>query len=194
VQASPEQESEPLVRRRFNMKLMTSPRLELLSGTPDEMEALQQVIEAAPTYVERVTGLPPGPSDAQSTYMVLPEGKGYEDKFVFGIYLEGEMVGCVDLIRAYPDAETATLGLLLVAERYQRQGLGRAAFAELERLVRAWPSVKRVRLGVVMTNAAVLPFWERLGFRRMGEVKPYRYANVASEVVILEKPLRPTVL
>ena len=46
---------------------------------------------------------------------------------------------------------------------------------------------KRVRIGVVRTNEDVLPFWTGLGFTPTGEVKPYRYGPVVSEVLILEK-------
>ncbi|HSW09778.1 MAG TPA: GNAT family N-acetyltransferase, partial [Bacillota bacterium] len=99
-----------------------------LKGERSEMGELQRVIEGAPTYAELVTGLPPGRADAQSMYTILPEGKSYEDKFVFGIYRGSEMVGCVDLIRGYPDASTAYCGLLLVSEEHQRRGIGRRAF------------------------------------------------------------------
>jgi GNAT superfamily N-acetyltransferase len=154
------------------------------------MSALQRVLEAAPSYAERVTGVPPGQADAQSMYSVLPPGKGYEDKFVFGIYLEKMMIGCADLIRGYPDEQTALLGLLLMAEPYQGKGFGKSAYRAIEDYIRHWgPDWKRVRIGVVRTNEEVLPFWTKLGFLRTGEVKPYRYSNISSETLVLSKEL-----
>src|SRR4051812_8831343 len=85
--------------------------IRLLTGEPRQMEALQRVIEEAPAYAHRITGVPPGPADALSTYTALPTGKDYEDKFVFGIYVGGTMIGCADLIRGFPSANTAMLGL-----------------------------------------------------------------------------------
>lgn len=38
------------------------------------MAELQRVIEEAPAYAHLITGVPPGPADAQSTYTMLPEG------------------------------------------------------------------------------------------------------------------------
>ena len=152
------------------------------------MTALQRVLEGAPRYAERITGAPPGAPDAQSTYTILPEGKGYEDKFVYGIYERDEMIGCADVIRAWPRPETAHIGLLLFAERHQRRGQGRAAYHAIEREI-ATRGAKRVRIGVVGTNEDVLPFWRKLGFVPTGEVKPYRYGAVESHVTILEKPL-----
>jgi hypothetical protein len=45
-----------------------------LSADPSEIAALQQVLESAPSYAERVTGAPPGRADALSTFTALPEG------------------------------------------------------------------------------------------------------------------------
>jgi len=67
--------------------------IRLLEGGPSVMRELQRVFEDAPTYAHRITRALPGPADAQSTYTALPEGKCYDDKFVFGIYLAGEMLG-----------------------------------------------------------------------------------------------------
>jgi len=144
--------------------------IRLLEGAPAEMRELQRVLEDAPVYAHRITGVPPGRADAQSTYTVLPDGKSYADKFVFAINRESEMVGCADLIRGYPDAATALL----------------------EQYIRDWRTCDRVRIGVVRSNAEVIPFWTRLGFEPTGEVKPYRYGSVASETVVFQKRLPGT--
>ena len=155
------------------------------------MANLQRVLEDAPTYAGLITGAPPGSADAQSTFTILPDGKTYDDKYVFGIYLEPQMVGCVDLIKGYPEPNTALLGLLLVAEPFQRRGIGSAAYRAIEDVIRAWGTCAKIRLGVVRTNAGVLPFWKRLGFTQTGETKPYSYGSIVSELVILTKSLAP---
>ena len=160
--------------------------IRLLYGEPSEMRELQRVIEGAPRYAHRITGVPPGQADAQSTYTALPEGKTYDDKFVFGIYLGSAMVGCADLIRGYPNPTTALLGLLLVSEARQRHGVGRHAYSLIEQFVRTWETCDCVRIGVVRTNEEVIPFWSKLGFKPSGEVKPYRCGAVSSETVILK--------
>lgn len=168
--------------------MRTSLVLRQLNGEPGEMDALQRVIEAAPRYLYRITGHPPGAAEAQSLFTVLPEGKTYDDKFVYGVYQGDTMVGCADVIRAYPAPGSAWLGLLLIAEPFQRQGVGAAAYGLLEEQIRTWP-VARIRLGVVRTNDEVLPFWRKQGFVETGEVKPYRCDKVISETVILQKVL-----
>lgn len=49
--------------------------LRRLSGEDRTMEQLQEVLEAAPNYFQRVAGQPPRPSEAISTYTMLPPGK-----------------------------------------------------------------------------------------------------------------------
>jgi hypothetical protein len=71
--------------------------IRLIDGSLGQFSDLQNVLEAAPRYAHRVTRLPPGNADAQSICSALPEGKAGEDKFVFGIYLQEQMVGCAEL-------------------------------------------------------------------------------------------------
>ena len=98
-----------------------------LQSEPEDMAELQRVLEGAPRYFGRVMGGPPGPAEAQSLYTMLPEGKGYEDKFVYGTFRNDDLVGCLDVMRGYPAGDIAFLGLLLIAEAHQGQGIGRAA-------------------------------------------------------------------
>lgn len=163
--------------------------LRLLTGERAEMQELQRVLEEAPTYSHRLTGGPPGRAEAQSLYTALPEGKSYDDKFVFGIYLGEAVIGCVDLIRGYPNAATAMLGLLLLSEKHQRRGAGRRAYALIEQFVQGWNGCDRVRIAVVRSNEDVLPFWTKLAFEPTGQVRPYRCGVVVSEHVALEKRL-----
>lgn len=160
-----------------------------LEGEPAEMAELQRVIEEAPRFAHLITGAPPGSADAQSTYTILPEGKSYEDKFVFGVYADDEMVGCIDLVRGYPDSRTAWLGLLLISEKHQGRGLGARAHELIENVIRGWETCDRIRVAVVMTNDEVIPFLERLGYRATGERTPYRYGSIESERLTYEKPL-----
>ena len=161
--------------------------LRLLNGERAEMEDLQRVIEAAPEYAERVTGVPPGPADALSTFSILPEGKSYEDKFVFGVYVDERMVGFMDVVRGHPDPSTAYLSLLLIAEPFRRRGIGRAAYHEVESVIVGWGTCDRIRTSVLRVNEQVIPFARKMGFQPTGETRPYRYGSVVSEHMLFEK-------
>lgn len=161
--------------------------LRRLTGLAGELAELQRVLEGAPTYFELVDGAPAGATEARETYAARPEGAAPEDKHVLGVYLDGAMIGVVDLIRGFPDARTAMLGLFVLAEAWQGRGLGARAYRRVEEYVRAWRTCERIRLGVVAANARVVPFWEAMGFVATGERRPWEQGEVVSEVIVFEK-------
>ena len=162
--------------------------LRLLSGEPAEMAALQCVLEAAPSYYQAVTGAPPRGALAQSTFTALPPDKSYDDKFVWGLYAAEAMIGCADVIRGYPTRDKAVIGLLLLAEQWQRRGLGRAFAALVEQAIGAWKEVEILRVGVAVSTPGALAFWRKLGYVETGEVRRAGHdSNV--DVTVLEKPI-----
>jgi uncharacterized protein len=158
-----------------------------LKGELPEMATLQNLFEQAPDYFTRITGYPSGPADAQSTYSILPDGKDYVDKFVFGLFKDDEMVGCADVIRRFPRDNYAFVSLLLIAEPLQKKGMGKQSYSLIEQRIRAWEGVDTIRIAVLGTNEIVLPFWQKMGFRLTGEMSPYSYDKVKTMAVYLEK-------
>jgi ribosomal protein S18 acetylase RimI-like enzyme len=159
-----------------------------VTGDPEELAALQRVMESDEDYALRITGHPPGPADAQSTLMFVPEGTFPDDKAPFGVWLGDELVGILDLLLRYPDVQTVYLGLLLIDRAHQGRGVGTAAFQALERdLLPRWPWARRLRLSVVRTNDQTLGFWRRLGFTETGELRPWRYDKLESESILMDK-------
>ena len=168
-------------RRRVSVRRM--------ARTPETLAIVQAVMEDAPQYSRLTTGSDAEPSAAANLFEALPPGKTSEHKYVLAVLLDGEPVGLADVIRGFPSPETAMLGLLLLSERHQGSGLGRSAYRLVEALVRTWPEVKQVRIGVVATNAKVLGYWQQMGFEATGETKPYVAGTVSSTVIVLERDL-----
>jgi GNAT superfamily N-acetyltransferase len=151
------------------------------------MEALQCVFMADPDYCGRVIGHIPGLDEMGGTE--LPAGKTEDHRYLFGVYLKAEMIGCADLLRGYPDEKTALLGLLLLSEKHHGRGRGAQAYYELEKVAQRWPEISVIRGAVIATNDLVIPFWRKLGFLDTGVRKPYRSGEVISEATVLEKRL-----
>jgi GNAT superfamily N-acetyltransferase len=95
------------------------------------------------------------------------------------------MVGCIDLIRAYPTPDRAYLGLLLFAESHQGKGLGTQALHYITQQAAAW-GCTHLRLGVVTTNLTGLAFWRYQGFVPLYQ-KPQ--AGYLGEIVVCERPV-----
>jgi GNAT superfamily N-acetyltransferase len=175
------------VRPHMNLGGVTVQRI---FRTPETLASVQALVEGAPEYSRLTSGAEPESSAAASIFDALPPGKTYEAKYVLAVCLNDKQVGVVDLIRDFPIPSCAMLGLLLLSDRHQGSGLGRSTYMFVEQLVRTWPEVKRVRIGVVETNARVLPFWQRMGFKPTGETRPYSVGTVVSRVLVLEQSLQ----
>lgn len=54
----------------------------------------------------------------------LPPGKTEMDKFYIGYFDQCNLVAVMDLILAFPDDETASIGLFMMNQKYQGGGIG----------------------------------------------------------------------
>ncbi len=164
--------------------------LRLLTGQPCEMAALARLLDNAPAYAEHANGHPPGAAGAQSLFSTVPPGVTHDNKYLYGFMVDGPaMVGCVDIIRGWPEPATVLIALLLLDAAHQDQGLDESAYHAVEEKVRRWPEIDTIRVGAVRSTDAALPFWLRMGFARTGEV----YADIDDQPVpgsiALAKPL-----
>ncbi len=167
--------------------------LRLITGLPTEVQALQGVLEAAPSYYLAVTGRSAGNADAHDMLTALPPDKTGADKFVWGLYAGEAMIGCADVIRGHPARERAVIGLLLLAQPWQRRGLGRAFALQIEQAIGGWPEIECLCLGVAVSNPAAQAFWRNPGYRGTGALRPAP-PGMAAALRIMEKPPRKDVV
>ncbi len=162
--------------------------IKILEGREGEIAEVQRVLEEAPTYCINVSSNLSSPEDRKELFAAITPGKEFQDNFVFGIYLNNHMIGCIDLCRGFPNASTVTLGLLLLSENHQRKGLGTKVYNKLEKTIKTWKSIKKIIIGVLVSNEEVLPFWKKLGYKEVRR-KPYKYGSIDTEVITLEKSI-----
>jgi RimJ/RimL family protein N-acetyltransferase len=84
--------------------------------------------------------------------------------------------------------DKAVIGLLLIAEAWQRRGLGRAFERLVVQTLGDWSEITTVRIAVIETNAGALAFWRKLGYRETGERRPASPPFVA-DAIVLEQPI-----
>lgn len=154
-----------------------------------DVAALQSLLESVPDYAARITGYPPGPSDALSALMALPPGFDTTNKHGMGLWDGAALVAFADVLLGYPDPTVLYVGLLIVHGEHHGKGLGHELHDAILERASHTATIRRLRLGIVATNAAVAePFWRSLGYQPTGEQKPYRYDHLTSTVALWERP------
>jgi diamine N-acetyltransferase len=156
----------------------------------NDIKNIQSVLEAAPKYSMNVSGHLQNANAAREVFAALSSSFDHKNKFVLGIEVGVDVVGCIDLLRGFPNTQTAMIGLLLLSEKYQGKGFGKTAYQALESMILDWDEITIIRISVVVNNGEVLPFWKKLGFQDSGVRRPYENGSITSEAIILEKQIR----
>ncbi len=84
-------------------------------------------------------------------------------------------VACCELRRVDPDR--ATLGMFAVDPGRQAGGLGRRVLEHAEELVAQRWGVSRLELTVIDIRQSLIEWYERRGFARTGEHRPFPYGD-----------------
>jgi ribosomal protein S18 acetylase RimI-like enzyme len=154
----------------------------------EDVDALQELLESVPSYAERLTGYPPGPSDALSALIAVPPQFEPVNKRGLGMWDEQELVGFADVLIGHPQSDTAYIGLLIVHGGRHREGIGRDLHEAVRVQLRSHVNIERMRLGLVETVASeAMPFVRAMGYTETGERNPYRYDHVESTVTMWER-------
>ena len=159
--------------------LAATPRLVVTEATRATTAAVQSCLEGCPGYFERAEG---APADQEAAARLLDEAEAdpLRRLYLFTLRRGGTPAALLDLWLDQPEPGTAHLGLLLVREALQGQGLGREVMAALEPALAA-AGCDLLRLSVADENREVDGFWERLGFAAVGRLE--------GGVTVYEKPL-----
>ena len=95
------------------------------------------------------------------------------------------MIGCSDVIRAYPDDDCMWIGLLLLSEAHQRRGYGKATLGLLLDMARKW-GYRVAQLGVISTNPRAQAFWQREGFDEIRRTVNPRFSG---DVIVMQRTI-----
>ena len=81
----------------------------------------------------------------------------------------GELIGLVDFRLDWPESGVAYIGMIMVAEIHQRQGIGTAAWQLLQPWLRKEAKMETARLAVEQFNTKGMQFFQSLGFQFTGD-------------------------
>lgn len=62
--------------------------------------------------------------------MALPKGKTQKDKYYLGYYSDSQLIAVMDLIRGYPNPESAFIGFFMVDKGWQGKNIGTEIISE----------------------------------------------------------------
>ncbi len=159
------------------------------------IEALQAVYAACPAYWAMYGLLEPSAEQAAADLKAANETPG---RYILGIVQRvdaqdptagAELIGIIDFRLQWPDADLAYIGMLMVAQPYQRQGVAVQAWSLLAPWLASSAGVSRVRVGVEQFNVGALKFWQQLGFVLTGESNRMRSGERFIRQLYLERLL-----
>ncbi|GAB3262709.1 hypothetical protein GCM10027296_37770 [Chitinimonas naiadis] len=169
---------------------MTIRLTRIVAPNQTQLSELYQVCSQAPGYWRLTEGKSLPSRDAIAAWFTgseLPAGRNVADQQIYGVFHGEELVGVTMLLKGWRYPGQSMIGLLLLSERWQGQGLGRQAYERIEQLIRGWPGMRTVRIGIIASNEPAFPFWRKLGFVETGERK--RDLSFLADTILLEKSL-----
>lgn len=184
---------------------ITAPLISLLPlNADDHSAALQQVYYATPGYWA-MYNLPGAP--AQRAADDLREATGIPGRTMLGIVRhlptdnnQGtgatgttgvELVGLMDFRLHWPDPAVVYFGMVMVAEPYQRQGIGRAAWGLLAPWLAQNAQMTLARTGVEQFNPRALRFFQSIGFALTGDSNRIQSGRRWVRLLYMEQALTP---
>lgn len=87
---------------------------------------------------------------------------------------QGRLLACCQIEK---HAGSAWFGMFSVVPVEQGAGLGRAMLAEAERVARDEWQCHQMRMAVIGIRAELIAWYERRGYRRSGESRPFPYGD-----------------
>lgn len=88
----------------------------------------------------------------------LPPQKNKDDKYYVGFFDYQKLVSILDCILAYPEPDTAWIGLFMMNIEYQHQQIGSKIIQEIAQYLKKL-GYKKIKLGVDQGNSQSLSFW-----------------------------------
>ena len=155
--------------------------------TPADLGDLQALFERSADYFQVATGRPPLPDEAARAFVGGPPAKSVIDKRTIGVYEgNGRLVGVLDALTGWPEADVWTMGMLLLEPALRGQGLGGAVLAAYERWAGS-QGARRWRTALVAHHTRGISFLERAGYQRENTISDYDAGGLRTPVIFLGK-------
>ncbi len=162
--------------------------IKLISVNNDKLknEALNVYLENN-YYFSKISDNPLSISNVEEDIEVIPNGVQKNQKNYRLISFNDEILGVVDFLSDYPEKDTILIGLFIIKNDKQKQGLGTKIFRYLEKSFKNKKFLK-IRIGVLVDNEIGLSFWKKQNFKEI-ERKFLKFEKSKKEVIVMEKEI-----
>ena len=162
--------------------------IKLISVNNDKLknEALNIYLENN-YYFSKISDNPLSISNVEEDIEVIPNGVQKNQKNYRLISFNDEILGVVDFLSDYPEKDTILIGLFIIKNDKQKQGLGTKIFRYLEKSFKNKKFLK-IRIGVLVDNEIGLSFWKKQNFKEI-ERKFLKFEKSEKEVIVMEKEI-----
>lgn len=130
----------------------------------------------------------PSAEDGDQLRERFPRACPAEHRLSFVACRRHEPLALVQVALHLPTNDAATVLLLLVHPKEQRQHTGCELMERLSRQARNWPGIARWELGVLDTNSTGLAFWRHCGFRSFELGVPQ--AELSADMRWMRRPIK----
>ena len=159
--------------------------IKLISVNNDKLknEALNVYLEND-YYFSKMSDNPLSISNVEEDIEVIPNGVQKNQKNYRLISFNDEILGVVDFLSDYPEKDTILIGLFIIKNDKQKQGLGTKIFRYLEKSFKNKKFLK-IRIGVLVDNEIGLSFWKKQNFKEIER----KFEKSEKEVIVMEKEI-----
>lgn len=153
-----------------------------------EMEEAFEIYQSNTSYFQIVSKKTPTMEDVKNDKVSVPEGVSLQH-LEYGLYSDGaKNIGLIHLLKNYPENGTVYIGLFLIHGTYHHKGYGKQLMEQIEKsMVKS--GYKKIRLGVVEENKAVMKFWKMLGFLEIEIVSGTSGSGDDWKIHVMEKSI-----
>ncbi len=169
------------------------------------IDALQQVYWATPGYwaMYNFPAVPAGQAEHDLRTAVTMPGRTLlgivqrpadaeqtiAESMIASQAAPGELIGLLDFRLHWPDEQIVSMGMIMVAEPYQRRGIARQAWTLLQPWLTAQAQMQKARVTVEQFNPTALKFFESVGFRLTGEANRIKVGDKFVRLLAMEMSL-----
>jgi len=154
--------------------------------TRDNYVEVGEIFATNPEFCLLSEGKEGGAENALKEIDEGPPEFNLDNKFFVSLRKDGIIIGILDFLNGFPTPDCMWIGLLMIHGNMHNKEIGSTIVKGV--LKTAGDSGhRRVQLGVIEENVKALNFWQRMGFKKIGEKKMEQENLGVLKIIVMER-------